>query len=396
MADTPLSLEMPHSKPEQKRPLWVRLVPVWVLLGCAAGLYWWVLAGRVVSTWGTLDALVYPVASDFSAAVVAVNVREGDIVHEGQAIAQLDVREAERQLRAASREVAGLRPSVDALSMEELAERLKAAQAFEQDITRRIASARHNEAAKNKQLQELVTKHVQAQLALRTLEAQGGERTVGKSRYATVREAEEKARHAMEQAHAAYEEASLMRAALDQELAHVREENLRYRQWASRHRHTIPNYTQNALMHRETLRNNGQMTDNNLYAPREGLVLKTLAAPGQILQAGEPVVLLLPSGEAVRNAYWVLAYFSQEEGTRIKAGQKCSLSVKGENGHFSGKVYDLLVPQPLPDTAHTVDGNRDAAALFIPVRVLIDNNDARVLMPGVEARCVVSTRSILP
>ncbi|WP_297669319.1 HlyD family efflux transporter periplasmic adaptor subunit [uncultured Desulfovibrio sp.] len=391
-----LYIEMPSATPVKKRRLWLRLLPVWALLGCAVGVVWWVMAGRVASSWGMLDGMVFPVASDFAARVEAVAVREGDSVREGQIIARLDAREAARHLDAAGRDVAGLRASAAPPDMEETAARLRDVQEAERDMTRRLASARHEEEARKKRREDLVAEHVRAQLALRTLETQGGEHAVGQTRYAAARQAEARARAAMEQAAAEFEQASLARAAMDQELARVREETLRCKQLASRSRYAMPNYTREALTRAGIPRQ--QSPDGNLYAPRDGRILRGLAAQGQMVQAGEPVALLLPEGKGARNAYWVLAFFPQSEGAGLKAGQKCSITVDGEKGEFSGRVYDVLEPQPLPAAARaaaTEEGGA-APALFVPARVLIDNTEERTLTPGVEARCVVSTRSILP
>lgn len=100
-----------------------------------------------------------------------------------------------------------------------------------------LAQARNEEEAKRIQREDRVTEHVRAQLAVRSLDSQGGERAVGKSRYATARRAEGEARARMQSAKDEFEQVSRMRAALDQELGRVRDEMLRARQLASRNRY---------------------------------------------------------------------------------------------------------------------------------------------------------------
>ncbi|MBQ9406977.1 MAG: biotin/lipoyl-binding protein [Desulfovibrio sp.] len=389
MQDESRKLEMPQAKQGKKSRFWIGLFPLWGLVCCAAALAWWLMTGRVASSWAMLDAMVVPLAVDFSGKVKAVEVREGDHVREGQIVARLEVGGLSRELQAARHDVQGLRTVAPPADAATAAASLKEAQAFEQGLVRSIAAARHEEEAKRKLREEKVAKHVQAQLALRSLESQGGVYAVGQARYEAAKEAESHARRAMEQAVADFEQASLARAAMDQEMARLREENLRYRQMTSR----VPNYTREALG-RINEAQKGQGADGNLYAPRDGLILRTVA-PGQTVKAGEPLALLLPGGDGVSNVYWILAYFPQSEAAGIKAGQKCSISVQGEEGDLSGSVYDVLKPQPLPDAARsTAAKDANSAALHVPVRILVDKAEERMFKPGLEARCVVSTRTL--
>lgn len=89
----------------------------------------------------------------------------------------------------AGREVNGMRVMAGPPSMEETAARLKQAQTAEQEMVRRIAQARHEEDQKQKNREDRVAEHVRAQLALRTLDSQGGEHAVGAARYAAAKQA---------------------------------------------------------------------------------------------------------------------------------------------------------------------------------------------------------------
>ena len=391
----PIYLQMPEPRLKKHGRMFLRLLPLWVL-GClvAAG-WWWIESGRVTSTWAMLDGMVYAVSSEFPGRVDAVTVREGDRVKKGQVVARLDVSGYARRMAEAGREAAGLRV-MGPPGMEETAARLKQAQNSEQEMVHRIALARHEEDLKQKNREERVAEHVRAQLALRTLDSQGGEHAVGSARYAAARQAEMQTRLAKERAMVEFEQVSLVRAAMDQELARVRDETLRYKQMASRNRYA-PQYVTGALGAAMNAAPQ-QVVDGNLYAPQDGRILRGMAMPGQNVQRGDPVVLLLPEGKEAQKSFWIIAYFGQDEANALKPGQKCAVSLQG-GLKLEGRIYDRLEPQPLPASANA--GSKDAAPgketaaspqLYVPVRVVISDAEGKQFEPGMVGKCEVMTR----
>ena len=391
----PIYLQMPEAPLKKHGRQFLRLLPIWALVFLAAGGWWWVEAGRVTSTWAMLDGMVYAVSSEFPARVDAVTVREGDRVKKGQVVARLNVSDYASRMAEAGREVAGLRV-MGPPSMEETSARLKQAQNSEQEMTHRIALARHEEDLKQKNREERVAEHVRAQLALRTLDSQGGEHAVGSARYAAARQTEMQTRLAKERAIVEFEQVSLVRAAMDQELARVRDETLRYKQMASRNRYA-PQYVTGALGAAMNAAPQ-QVVDGNLYAPQDGRILRGMAMPGQSVQRGDPVVLLLPEGKEAQKSFWIIAYFGQDEANALKPGQKCAVSLQGDI-KLEGRIYDRLDPQPLPASANA--GGKDAAPgrqtaaspqLYVPVRVVISDGEGKQFEPGMVGKCEVMTR----
>ena len=391
----PIYLQMPEAPLKKHGRQFLRLLPIWVLVFLAAGGWWWIEAGRVTSTWAMLDGMVYAVSSEFPGRVDAVTVREGDRVKKGQVVARLDVSGYARRMAEAGREAAGLRV-MGPPSMEETAARLKQAQNSEQEMVHRIALARHEEDLKQKNREDRVAEHVRAQLALRTLDSQGGEHAVGSARYAAARQAEMQTRLAKERAMVEFEQVSLVRAAMDQELARVRDETLRYKQMASRNRYA-PQYVTGALWAAMNAAPQ-QVVDGNLYAPQDGRILRGMAMPGQNVQRGDPVVLLLPEGKEAQKSFWIIAYFGQDEANALKPGQKCAVSLQG-GLKLEGRIYDRLEPQPLPASANV--GSKDAAPgketaaspqLYVPVRVVISDAEGKQFEPGMVGKCEVMTR----
>ena len=194
------------------------------LLLAALCCWWWLQPPGPTSVRAVVDGMVFPVVSPFSARVEAVFVAEGDRVRQGQVLARMDTTELKERFAAAGRETAALRAPSGPPGMEEMAQRLRAAQEAEQDMTRRLGLARHEEDMKRRVREERVAEHVRAQLHRRSLDNQGGEAAVGKARHTAAREAETRTRQDMERAAADFEAASRERAALDQELARIRQE----------------------------------------------------------------------------------------------------------------------------------------------------------------------------
>ena len=391
----PIYLQMPEAPLKKHGRQFLRLLPIWVLVFLAACGWWWIEAGRVTSTWAMLDGMVYAVSSEFPGRVDAVTVREGDRVKKGQVVARLDVSSYAKRMGEAGREAAGLRV-MGPPGMEETAARLKQAQNSEQEMVHRIALARHEEDLKQKNREDRVAEHVRAQLALRTLDSQGGEHAVGSARYAAAKQAEMQTRLAKERAIVEFEQVSLVRAAMDQELARVRDETLRYKQMASRNRYA-PQYVTGALGAAMNAAPQ-QVVDGNLYAPQDGRILRGMAMPGQNVQRGDPVVLLLPEGKEAQKSFWIIAYFGQDEANALKPGQKCAVSLQGDI-KLKGRIYDRLEPQPLPAGANV--GSKDAASgketaaspqLYVPVRVVISDGEGKQFEPGMVGKCEVMTR----
>ena len=389
----PIYLQMPEPRLKKHGRMFLRLLPLWVI-GClvAAG-WWWIESGRVTSTWAMLGGMVYAVSSEFPAKVESVAVREGDRVKKGQVLARLDARAYAGRVGEAGREAAGLRAMAGPPSMEETAARLKQAQDSEQEMVRRIALARHDEDLKQKAREERVAEHVRAQLALRTLDSQGGERAVGSARYAAAKQAEAQTRLAKERAIVEFEQVSLVRAAIDQELARVRAEALRYKQLASSNRYT-PKYVAGALgAAMNAVPQNA--VDGNLYAPQDGRILRGIAMPGQSVQRGEPVVLLLPEGKEAQKSFWLLAFFTQDAANALKPGQKCAITLKNDT-RLEGRVYDRLDPQPLPPNAlaDSKDASETAARpeVYVPVRITISDGEGKQFEPGMLGKCEIMTR----
>lgn len=380
----PLYLELPRAKRTARRRLPVIFLVLLVAAGAGAG--WWFVSGQVTSVSARLDGMVHMVAPRFSGRLATLDVREGDAVTAGQPVGTMETGSYDRQLAQAAAEAAALRPD-QGPDMVESAARLRQAQEAERDLAVRMAQARHEEDTLRLLREERVTEHVRAQLAVRSLDSQGGERAAGARRYAAAREAEAMARARKEAAMADFERVSLMRAAMERELGRIREEITAARGRASRQRGAAAGGEPGRLA-----------ADGTLFAPVNGTVLRKVAEPGQLLQAGEPALFIAPAGRVADDAFWVDAWFPVAAAGSIRAGQRCSVRV-GDTG-LSGVVREVFPPQALPEALGApASGGEGAAAVrrpvaYLPARIALDGDLPSGLAPGAAATCVVRTHGL--
>lgn len=378
-----LYLEMPQQPKKRNsrffrlfhapRP-WLFLAVLALALGVAL-LAWWFYLGRVASVAARIDGLVYTVSPRFSAVLASLDVRDGDAVTAGQVVGRMETGELARQMQQAGADVAAL--GAAGPDIRESAARLRQAQEAERDITARLAQARNEEDMLRRLREDRVTEHVRAQLALRGLDSQGA--ATREAREAALA-AESTARIRKDQAVADFERASRMRAALDQELGRIRDESLRMRHASSRQRAAQPG---NALP-----------VDGNLYASASGTILRRTAEPGQLIQEGQPVAVILPSTATPgKDIFWVQAWFPATCAGRIYPGQGSSVTVEATGARLDGTVREVLPPQALPQ-ALAMEGRQNDGEAYLPVRIALSGALPPALSPGAPARCVIQTRAI--
>lgn len=385
----PLQLEMPV-KPEGISPVGggrtrrLLLLAAAGLLAVLLACLGWLYAGRVDSVHAILDGMVHVVAPKMPGRVQAVLVKDGERVVAGQVIARMDMDDYLRRLKESGKEVAALRPSAMP-GMAEMAGRLEEAQRAEREMVERLARLRHDEAALRHLHEERVTAHVQSQLRLRTLDAQG---VSGKKRQEAVA-AEAGTRLASQQARNDFERASRERAAVERELNRIRDEVQRARDLASQNRFQQGAAGSLALP---------QVSDGNLYAPVSGQVLAGQARAGQQVAAGDPVVLIAPEGTDSEGLLWISAYFPAEVAGVIKAGQPCAAAFADNGQRLTGTVQELGKAETLPaGIAVSAADNAPQEArgtLFVPVRIQLEGHLPQGVKPGSAMRCTIGTRSL--
>ena len=128
-----------------------------------------------------------------------------------------------------------------------------------------------------------------------------------------------------------------------------------------------------------------------IIAPVDGVVTHKQVEPGQIVQAGQGLLVVVPLHDV-----WVTANFKETQLQNMKAGQKAEVKVdtygKTFSGHVdsiagaTGSVLSLLPPE-------NATGNYVKVVQRIPVKIVLDpiSSEKAVLRPGMNVDATVIT-----
>jgi membrane fusion protein (multidrug efflux system) len=129
----------------------------------------------------------------------------------------------------------------------------------------------------------------------------------------------------------------------------------------------------------------------HIVAPVDGVATHKSVEPGQIVQAGQGLMVVVPL-----HSVWVTANFKETQLRDMKPGQKAYVKVdtydKTFNGHVdslagaTGAVLSLLPPE-------NATGNYVKVVQRIPVKIVLDPipPDVAVLRPGMNVEATVVT-----
>jgi membrane fusion protein, multidrug efflux system len=130
----------------------------------------------------------------------------------------------------------------------------------------------------------------------------------------------------------------------------------------------------------------------NIVAPVDGVATHKSVEPGQIVQAGQGLLVVVP----LQNV-WVTANFKETQLRNMKAGQKAYIKSdtygKTFSGHIdsiagaTGAVLSLLPPE-------NATGNYVKVVQRVPVKIVLDpiSPDVAVLRPGMNVEATVLTK----
>jgi membrane fusion protein (multidrug efflux system) len=139
-----------------------------------------------------------------------------------------------------------------------------------------------------------------------------------------------------------------------------------------------------------------QLSYTRIFAPRDGYITRKSIEPGVNIQAGQPLMALVPLQDA-----WITANYKERQITYLRPGQKVEFSVDAyPDKTFSGTVdsimagtgaaFSLLPPE-------NATGNYVKVVQRVPVKISIDKNadPERLLRVGMSVIPVIKTgRSI--
>lgn len=135
-----------------------------------------------------------------------------------------------------------------------------------------------------------------------------------------------------------------------------------------------------------------QLSYTRIYAPRDGYITRKSIEAGVNIQAGQPLMAIVPLQEA-----WITANYKERQITYMKPGQKVEFTVDAYPGKIfqgtvdsimagTGSAFSLLPPE-------NATGNYVKVVQRVPVKITIDKNSdpERLLRVGMSVIPVVKT-----
>ncbi|MDN3610477.1 HlyD family secretion protein [Vibrio ostreicida] len=130
-----------------------------------------------------------------------------------------------------------------------------------------------------------------------------------------------------------------------------------------------------------------------IYAPADGVIGKRSVRDGLLVQAGTPLMSLVPD-----NGVWIEANFKETQISGIHTGQPVTITLDALPGESLGGIVDSFSPATgakfalLPPENAT--GNFTKIVQRVPVKIVIPNQDqfAGRLLPGLSVVATIDTR----
>lgn len=404
-----IRLDWPKVKPPRKAFLQRAVGLFAVLIFVAAGGGWvlWTL-GLVSSDTAMVDGRTYTITPRMTDTVTQVLVSQGQSVVAGQVLLRLNGLSYQQELAEARQQVQAVRPP----NIEETAERVARAQAAEASMVQRIALARGEETNRRRMIEDSVAAHVKAQLAMRSLDAQGLQ---GQPAYAKAVQAEATARRRMESDRNAAEEASRIRTAVEGELQRIRREIETYRAQSGAAVQASGAKTAENSSARPFAAFAADGDDMSvLTAPVAGRVALVQAVPGQRVERGQAVVQLVPSrpsgalgsaegGSGAAEDIWILALFPEKDIVNIRPGQSCTIRLDAYADQALPGEVEAIVPATAaimsllqPETSqprNTAAGQGGMISVRIKLLPLRDATFPDMFL-GMKAHVKIQTRTV--
>jgi membrane fusion protein (multidrug efflux system) len=328
---TPTEMTIPEPAPTVKSGGSKRTRALIVLLtiisiGAWFGFTWFVTARTHIETDNAfIEARTVPVSSKVSGTIARVLVKDNQFVKQGELLVEIDGRDYQLQIAKASAGVgmAENESGGEQMKVEAARAALQSAKArFDQAVTDQIRAEKlfNRDVLPKEQMDRTIT-------ARRVAEAQ-------------LKESEESLKRMQAEAGLAIKSGS--NAKILERKAQLNEAEL-------------------------------QLSYTKIYAPRDGYITRKSIEAGVNIQAGQPLMALVPLQDA-----WITANYKERQLTWLKPGQTVEFSVDAYPGKkFSGTVdsimagtgaaFSLLPPE-------NATGNYVKVVQRVPVKIAIEKN----------------------
>ena len=393
------------------------LIPIAIVIVVGIGAWLWLTAGRESTDDAQTEAHVVQVAPRIGGTVLKVLVNDNQMVDAGATLVEIDPRDYQIAVDRARADLADAEASAKAAAANALVTSTSAtsnvtsatggvsqSRAAIEEAERGVEGARGQLEAARSQVRQA---EANANKAARDVERYKGllaKDEVSQQQYDSA-VATADAQHAGVDAAkggVAAAEAGLRAAQSRLMQAHVGEEQaqaaLQNAQTAPQQISAMRARATAAEAHAQQMRAQLAQAELNLQyatvrASVAGLVSRKSVEPGQIVQAGQPLMAIVALHEV-----WVVANFKETQLEHMRPGQRATVKVDAIGGkEFTGKVdslagatgarFSLLPPE-------NATGNFVKVVQRVPVKIVLDpNQDAeKLLRPGLSAEPTVYTK----
>jgi membrane fusion protein (multidrug efflux system) len=387
----------------KRRIIMLSLLGAFLLTGAG----WWVMhRGLETTDDAQLDADVVAVPSRASGTVTAVHFIDNQRVDAGALLVELDDAQARAKLAQAEAELLAAKASADAAdATAELTE--KNASAGQKIAGASLSGAAVAVTATSDQIVE-ATANLASAKAQRDKAKSDLDRT--KQLFATgaiASAALEAAQTTFDSAQALVDSAeariATLKSSTSQARARVSEASARYGQANETMPAQVAEARARAASAKARVATAAAMRDlaqlelsyTKIFAPHAGTVSKRSVAEGQLVSAGQAVVMLVPDARQ-RGAVWVTGNFKETQLVHMRIGQPATMTLDAYDRELHGTVESFsgatgarfaLLP---PDNA---TGNFTKVVQRVPVRIKLDQVPPDLaLMPGLSVELTVNTR----
>lgn len=361
-----------HDTPPPAKQSKARYVLMILVVGIAAALLYrsWYARHYVSTDNAQIEGHIVPILPKVGGFIRTVTIQDNQFIQAGEVIATLDDRDFRAKLAQANAEVA--------LAQAAAGDPQHAGQATSQIAVAKAsaAAAQSNAGAANNTVQQAAANAERARKDFERIQSLVAQKMASPqaldSAAAALKAAEAQWAATRQTATAAGQQSTAANRQIDASQSSLKQAQARVLA---------------AMAMRDVAFN--QLQDATLKAPVSGQVSKKALEVGQLVQAGQQVLLLVPTHDL-----WVSANFKETEIGKIHAGQNVTIEVDAYPGQdFIGKVESIagatgarfsLLP---PDNA---TGNFTKVVQRVPVRIKITQIPAGVILrPGLSANCKV-------
>src|SRR5665213_1828194 len=392
------------------------LIPVAIIIVLGIGVWLWLTAGRESTDDAQTEAHVIQISARVGGTVTGVLVKDNQTAESGSALVEIDPRDYQIAVDRATAELAdaeaaakAAQSGVDVTSTSATSNVTNASGGIAQARASADEAGKSIEAAKARlnamrsgvrQVEANATKAAKDVDRLKGLLAKD---EVSQQMYDAAVAAADAQRAGVDAAKDGVAEAEagvrvaqsrLVQAQVGEQQAQA---SLRSAQTAPQQISAIKARAAAAEAHAQQMRAQLAQAELNLQhasvkAPLKGLVSRKSVEVGQIVQAGQPLMAIIPLDEV-----WVTANFKETQLQNMRPGQRVTVTVDALGGkEFNGKVdsiaaatgarFSLLPPE-------NATGNYVKVVQRVPVKIVLDpgQDPEHLLRPGLSAEPTVYT-----